>query len=147
MMILIPYKTLSYETRLTKVEFNNRLRIHAEFSRTKGFFISMTDDFLLKMKVRGDKILVKRKLGGRRFFPSKIVLSVTDTDPTIINVRIIPKIGGILFCILLAFWILLIPFPWIVKMFFIGMIYTLGMIGFVFDTWWTRDLFEKKLLD
>ena len=77
---------------------------------------------------------------------SKIILSVADTDPTIVNVKIIPKIGGVLFCLLLVFWILLIPSPWIVKMFFIGIIYTLGMIGFTFDIWWTRDLFEKKLL-
>jgi hypothetical protein len=145
-MIFFPYKVLSFETTLTKEEFKTRLGIHAEFSRTKNFFTATTDDFLLETRVKGDEVLIKRKFGGRRTFPCKIVLSFPDKPKTTIKVRIVPKVIGFILCLPVVFLILIIPSPLIVKLFFIGLIYALGMIGFGFDIWWTKDLFEKKLL-
>ena len=145
-MTLIPYKTFNFETVLTKAEFMERLRTHEEFSKKKGFLTATTDDFLLETKGIGNAILIKDKFEGRRVFQSKIIVTFPDSPKTIVKVRLTPRIGGILFCIPIVLLILFIPSPLTIKFSFLGLIYLLGMIGFGFDIWWTKDLFQKKLL-
>jgi hypothetical protein len=64
---------------------------------------------------------------------------------TRVRIRISAKAIGFILQLPLLLLIIFIPSPIYFKTFFIGLIYLLGMIGFGFDIWWTRDLFEKKI--
>ncbi len=146
-MTLIPYKTFNFETALTKAEVMDRLKVQAEFSKTKGFLAASTDDFLLETKAIGNAIFIRSKFEGRRIFQSKIIVTFPENPKTIVKVRLTPRIGGILFCIPIVLLILFIPSSLTLKVSLLGLIYLLGMLGFGFDIWWTKYLFKKKLLN
>lgn len=120
--------------------------MHEEFSRGKNFWYETTDDFLLETKTIGDKILIKPKNSGRKPFPSKITMSLAGDSKTVIKVRITPKTVGFIWQLPVVLFVLFIPSPLVLKIGFIALLYLIAMIGFEFDVWWTRDLFEKKLL-
>jgi hypothetical protein len=145
-MTLVPFKTIEFKTSLTEEEVRTRLRIHEEFSQTKNFFTGTTDDFLIKTKSKGSKILIKSKYGGRTSFPCKITMTISNGHATTISVRISARVIGFVLQLPLLLLILLIPSPIVIKAFFIGFLYLLGMLGFAFDVWWVRELFKKKIL-
>jgi hypothetical protein len=145
-MTLIPYKTFKIETDLTEQEIRDRLKNHEEFSKTKNFFNATTDDFLLETKAKGKEVLIKRKYPGRRTLPSKIIMTLSRDTKTMVKLRIVPRSIGFILQLPVLLLIIFIPSPVILKASFFGLMYLIGMIGFAFDIWWTRDFFEKKLL-
>lgn len=145
-MILIPYKTLSFDTTLTEEEVRNRLASHSTFSRTKNFFTTTTDHFLLTIENRGAEILIKPRYPGRTTLPCKIIASIKNQGTTTIRVRIFAKAVGYAWQLLIILLIAYIPAPVILKALFIGLHYIIGLIGFAFNVWWTKDLFDKKIL-
>jgi hypothetical protein len=144
-MSIIPYKVLTFETSLNEEEVRNRLRIHAEFSKTKSWFTATTDDFLIELKEERVGITVKRKFGGKRPFPVDITISFSTKTPMYVYVMIAPNpLGFVPVFILLLLFILFSP--WQVTTFFFAAYYLIGMVGFGFDVWWVNDFLEKKAL-
>ncbi len=145
-MTVIPYKKLQFQTDLTEDEIEDRLRSHEEFSKTKNFFTATSDEFRIKTINKGQDILIIKRDGGRTPLPTKIVMTLSRDRGTVITIRITPRIIGLVWLSPIVMLAIFIPSPIILKTFMIGIIYLFGMFGFWIDVWWTRALFERKLL-
>ena len=73
-------------------------------------------------------------------------MTLSTGTSTRIRVQISARVVGFISLLPLLLVLILIPLSINLRACFIVIIYTIGMVGFCFDVWWTRDLFEKKIL-
>jgi hypothetical protein len=141
-MVLVPYKKFKLTTKLTRDEFLSRIKAHAEYSKSKSFFSALSDDFLIKLKIKEDRIEVRKRFEKQI---SRITFFM-DNEDAAVHVKMVLRPVAIVMTLFMTLWVFLIPFPLALKIIFAVLIYGFMMMGFLFDVFWTQNLLHKKLL-
>jgi hypothetical protein len=124
--------------------FLKRLQEHEIASKSLSFLTATIQDYGISVIYKRRCIVIKDKFSKADFV---IQLKVSGQNRgSRLDVLIRPSVANIIMNLLMAFFALIIPFPIVAKIGFLGVLIVFQLIALGFQAWWTRDLLEKKLI-
>lgn len=145
-MNLIPYKKLTFESRISKEEFQENVIANLQFSKSKNWLTATTNDYLITGTISNQKFSLENKHRGRNPLWYKINGEIEANGITKVHVRITPKPISVLCSALFLLVFMLTPFSFTIKGIFAGLFYFMIILYFRFVVWWVEDLFKRRLL-
>lgn len=147
-MIWLLRKELVFLTKESKEDFLHRIEEHTAYSKTKNFFTTLTDDYAIKTKIRGNTIIIRKRF-MRRTIPIKVTTHSNGIE-TEIRVIVGPERWAVAACVILMILTTLfgvvISMPVFLPLAAGALGYLTTLVKISIEALWTKNLFLQKLL-